>query len=384
MRPSNIILLAAVPFIVYLFFTAENYQRSLKFIAPGLLTTIVSALGAYLVAALLGLILAGLLSLKKTERTLYYYGIATLILAALSAFFFTRPKEQYALIGNLNGRVAIVKGTAQRLSDTIRFGKYEGGSGQQGTIRSVANLEKALEQYQTENGITATFIPQQAVPANSPILWEASFLANHYRVPAILFTVIAVLCLLLVLGSWQSGMHPLAIFAELYIDVVRGLPMLVIIIYIGLPLIGALKDVTNNRLNPPNLLRGMVALSIGYAAYMAEIFRAGIEAVPKGQIEASRSLGLSSWQTARYIVLPQAIKIVIPPLGNEFIALLKDTALLSLLSVRDLAQRMREFHASSFLPFAPYNTAAILYVALTLSAASLLKWLEKRTANKKR
>ena len=79
------------------------------------------------------------------------------------------------------------------------------------------------------------------------------------------------------------------------------------------------------------------------------------------------------------MILPQAIRIVVPPLGNEFIAMLKDTSLLSILSVRDLTQRTREFQSASFLPFAPFNTAAILYVVLTLMAASGLKWVERRT-----
>jgi polar amino acid transport system permease protein len=113
---------------------------------------------------------------------------------------------------------------------------------------------------------------------------------------------------------------------------------------------------------------------------MAEIFRAGIEAVPRGQVEAARSLGLSPWMTARYVVLPQALRIVVPPLGNEFIAMFKDTSLLSILSVRDITQRAREFQASTFQTFPPYNTVAMLYIALTLAASSLVKWVERRTS----
>ena len=99
---------------------------------------------------------------------------------------------------------------------------------------------------------------------------------------------------------------------------------------------------------------------------------------PRSQIEAARSLGLSTWQLARLVVLPQALRIVIPPLGNEFIAMLKDTSLLSILSVRDMTQRMREFQSASFLPFAPFNSAALLYVCLTLAAASLIGFIERK------
>ncbi|MEC8236171.1 MAG: ABC transporter permease subunit, partial [SAR324 cluster bacterium] len=111
---------------------------------------------------------------------------------------------------------------------------------------------------------------------------------------------------------------------------------------------------------------------------MAEIFRAGIEAIPKGQIEAARTMGLREWMIVRLVILPQAIKIITPALGNEFIAMLKDTALLSVLSIRDVTMRMREFQAATFLAFTPFNTAALLYVALTLAASSVLKTLERR------
>jgi len=182
----------------------------------------------------------------------------------------------------------------------------------------------------------------------------------------------------LTISAVQHHRHPLSVSAEFFIDTVRGIPMLVIILFIGLPLAGSIKDVTDGAIDLPNVLRGVIAIAIGYSAYLAEIFRAGIEAVPRSQIEAARSLGLSTWQLARLVVLPQALRIVIPPLGNEFIAMLKDTSLLSILSVRDMTQRMREFQSASFLPFAPFNSAALLYVCLTLAAASLIGFIERK------
>ena len=246
-------------------------------------------------------------------------------------------------------------------------------------IRAARDVEQALKLYAEDKRISAAFIPESALPAEAPILWRTEFLADEYRTPSMVFGVFGFLLGLLTFGGWQHRMHPLAVFAEFYIDILRGIPMLVIILYVGLPLSGAVKQATDGFIDLPNMIRGVFAICLGYSAYMAEIFRAGIEAVPKGQVEAARTLGLDRWQTARLVILPQALRIVIPPLGNEFIAMLKDTALLSILSVRDSTQRMREFQASSFLPFAPFNTAAILYVVLTLAAASLLKWLERRT-----
>ena len=138
-----------------------------------------------------------------------------------------------------------------------------------------------------------------------------------------------------------------------------------------------MKTASSGYIDIQMMTRWIAAIAIGYSAYMAEIFRAGIEAIPKGQIEASRALGLRERHIARFIVIPQAIAIVLPALGNEFIAMLKDTSLISILSVRDLTQRMREFQAQSFLAFEPFNSAALIYVLLTLIAASGVKALDK-------
>ncbi|MDE0222993.1 MAG: amino acid ABC transporter permease [Spirochaetaceae bacterium] len=177
------------------------------------------------------------------------------------------------------------------------------------------------------------------------------------------FSVIGLLLLSLTFGGAMHRLHPLAVESEFFVDAVRGIPMLVIILYIGLPLSGGI--------DLPNYMRRVIAISIGYSAYLAEIFRSGIEAVPRGQVEAAKSLGLSGWLAAQLIILPQALRIVLPPLGNEFIAMIKDTSLLSILSVRDVTQRMREFQAASFLPSAPFNTAAVLYVFITLAVRQL-------------
>ena len=352
--------------------------------ASGLFVTVRAALIAYVAAAILGLALAGLMGMRLKQRTFRSCGVVFVVLAGVAVVLFTRPPETFVLVGSLDGRVAIVAGTPQRLTDQIRFGDYEGAPRDDVAIRSAGDVARALDLLATNDAVTAAFVPAVAAPPGVPVIWQVNFLPDAVRTPAILAAALAVFLAVLVVGAWQSGLHPWAIFAEFYIDLVRGVPMLVIILYIGLPLAGAIKDNTNGLIDLPNMMRGMVALAIGYSAFMAEIFRAGIEAIPRGQIEAARSVGLSRWQTARFIILPQAIRIVIPPLGNEFIAMLKDTSLLSILSVRDLTQRTREFQSSSFLPFAPFNTAAIVYVVLTLAASSLLKYAERRTERRPR
>ena len=125
-------------------------------------------------------------------------------------------------------------------------------------------------------------------------------------------------------------------------------------------------------------MRATVTLSIIYGAYMAEIFRGGIQSVPPGQTEAGRSLGLSRRQTMNSVVLPQAMRAIIPPLGNDFIAILKDTSLLSVLGVLEITQRARQFSASTFKFREGYFVVAFIYLILTLSLSVLLSVLERR------
>ena len=396
-RPSYILLISAVPFVLYLFLSAEDYQAAFSRIAPGLWLTVLVTVLSYVFAALLGLVLAGLLILRLGKRTLSLALLLALLLGAGSAFFFSRPHATYSLAGAPEGRVAIIQGTPGGLSERIQRGNYRviggagetggggeiGGAGEAGapaarSIRAVVDVEGAYGALESGT-VTAVFVPTDRVPTGAPVLWTVSFLPPNAQGPALALLVFCVITLLLAFAAWQSGEHPLAIFAELYVDMIRGIPMLVIILYVGFPLQGAIRDATGGFLEPSRLARGVIAISLGYAAYMAEIFRAGIQAVAKGQIEASRSLGLSGWQTARFVVLPQALRIVIPPLGNEFIAMLKDTSLLSLLSLREVTQRTREFTADTFEYFPGFNTVAVLYIGLTLAASSLIKFVERRT-----
>jgi len=374
--PTNLLLLAAVPFVIYLFATVEDYQGALRFIAPGIWTTIQVTVLAYVLAVVLGLALAGLLLLKMGKRTIPIFGAVALLLAGTSLYFYTRPKVEYQLVGETEGLVAIMRGTPGGLTREIQRGTYT-DDGQPRNIRAVVDAEAAL--LRLENGaVGAAFLPADAVPDGAPVLWEVAFLPPGASQPAMGLGVLAVIMGLLTFAGWQSGKHPLGIFAELYVDMIRGIPMLVIILYIGFPIQGALRDLSGGFLEPSRMTRGIIAIGLGYAAYMAEIFRAGIQAVPKGQIEAARSLGLGGWQTARYVVLPQAIRIVIPPLGNEFIAMLKDSSLLSLLSLREITQRTREYAADTFEYFPAFNTVALLYIGLTLAASSMLKTIERR------
>ncbi len=131
-------------------------------------------------------------------------------------------------------------------------------------------------------------------------------------------------------------------------------------------------------------LRGIpsaiIGLSIGYGAYLAEVFRGGIESIPKGQMEAARSLGMSYFQAMRHVILPQAIRVVLPPLGNDFIALLKDSSLISVIALPELLQRGRLWISRTFRAFEGYNSIALIYLVMTLFLSLLVRIIERRSS----
>ena len=344
--------------------------------AVGLMITIRAAIFAYLGASILGLVWAFLSRLKVSliaEKIIFLIGVILIIAASV---FVIQPKKEIVLVGDLSGRIGIAAGIPSHISDTVRYGDFLDEPPENPfKIRSLKSLDQAVKLLD-EGRISGALLPPD-LAINYSNVWNAKYLTPFYATMAKVFYVLGFLSILLVIVGRMTSAHPLAVLSDFFVDTLRGVPMLVIILYVGLPLAGAIKTATTGYIDIQMMTRGIAAIAIGYSAYMAEIFRAGIEAIPKGQIEASRALGLRERHIARFIVIPQAIAIVLPALGNEFIAMLKDTSLISILSIRDLTQRMREFQAQSFLAFEPFNSAALIYVLLTLIAASGVKALDK-------
>ncbi len=158
--------------------------------------------------------------------------------------------------------------------------------------------------------------------------------------------------------------------ATIYVEVVRGIPLLVQLFYIYFAL--------GQFLRLPRMVAAIAAMSFCYGAYMGEIFRAGIQAVPKGQMEAALALGMTRAKALRKVILPQTFKIILPPIGNEFIALLKDSSLVSILAVSDLLRRGREFASVSFQYFETYTVVALVYLVITLFLSKLVAIMERR------
>jgi len=173
---------------------------------------------------------------------------------------------------------------------------------------------------------------------------------------------------------------PIFAVATLYVSLVRGTPLIVQILFIFL----ALPQIIPATAGIPVIILAIFALAFNYGAYMTEIFRAGIQAVPRGQIEAAGALGMTDAQTMRRVILPQAIRIVIPAIGNEFIAMIKDSALVSLMTVQELLWRAQRVGQSNFRSLETLLLAALVYWSLTIVFSIVQDRLEKRMAESDR
>lgn len=219
------------------------------------------------------------------------------------------------------------------------------------------------------------------------------------------YAIAVVLGLLLAFGRVSSNFIAYQV-STFIVEIIRGVPMLVLLLYIafvvmdevvkGSNAIGAQMQnagifpfigdaLANWKLRDvPNLTRVIVALAIAYSAFIAEIFRAGIESIERGQIEAGRALGMSYWQTMQYVIMPQAIRTVLPPLGNDFISMLKDSSLVSVLGVLDITEQGKLYASKSFQTFEPYNVMAFMYLVMTLLLSMVVRWVERQMAHERR
>nr|WP_199316355.1 amino acid ABC transporter permease [Chroococcidiopsis sp. [FACHB-1243]] len=173
-----------------------------------------------------------------------------------------------------------------------------------------------------------------------------------------------------------SHIVPLRWVTRAYVDFFRGTPLLVQIfmIYFGLP---AIAQQIGFDFSLDRLAAAVLALSLNSAAYIAEIVRAGIQSIELGQSEAAESLGLDSVQTMRYVIFPQAFRRMLPPLGNEFITLLKDTSLVAVIGFEELFRKGQLIVATNYRAFEIYAAVAIVYLCLTLLSSQGFSWLEK-------
>ncbi|TFL18128.1 amino acid ABC transporter permease [Jannaschia formosa] len=188
-----------------------------------------------------------------------------------------------------------------------------------------------------------------------------------------------------------SGSLVLRQIARFYTEILRGIPILVLLLYVAFVLAPGLVAFWNWLGLPeartrdfPLLWRAIFALILAYSAFIAEVFRAGLQSVETGQIEAAKALGLKRWHRFRFIVFPQAIRTILPPLGNDFVAMVKDSSLVSVVGVLDIAQLGKVTAAGNFRYFETYNVVALLYLTMTILLSLGLRRLERRLSRQKR
>jgi polar amino acid transport system permease protein len=212
--------------------------------------------------------------------------------------------------------------------------------------------------------------------------WVAKQIILHwdifkYLLPAVPWTVLITVtsfALAMVLGMIVgilriSQIKMVAKLASVYIDIIRGVPLLVQIFFIYFGLGGLL--------NLDRFTAGVLAVGICYSAYLAEIFRSGINAIARAQHEAALSLGMTRFQTLRYVIIPQSWRIVIPPVANQFIASLKDSSLVSIIGMRELTRAGREYYSQYFVDFQTWLMVGLIYLIMTITLSKIVKYLER-------
>ena len=212
--------------------------------------------------------------------------------------------------------------------------------------------------------------------------WQAYILGGVPLTLVIAASSIFFACMLAVFGALGRLSSNAVVYgvASFYVSLVRGTPLIVQILFIYL----ALPQIWQGFAGVPTIILGIFALAFNYGAYMTEIFRAGIQAIPRGQIDAAQAIGMTDRLTMRRVVLPQAIRIVTPAIGNEFIAMIKDSALVSLMGVQELLWRAQRVGQSNFRTLETLLLAALVYWVLTLAFSLLQDRLEKRMAESDR
>ncbi len=212
--------------------------------------------------------------------------------------------------------------------------------------------------------------PFELAAQSMPVLLQGTVLTIKFALMSMVFgLMIGIVVAIMGIGK----IHALRAIARAYVSVMRGTPLLVqiFVVYYGLPGIGISLDPTP---------AGVLTLSLNVGAYLSESMRGALEGMPRGQWLAAYSLGLSYWQTLRYVIAPQALRIAVPSLGNSLISLIKDTSLVSVITVTELLRSAQEVIASTYQPLPLYLACAAIYWVLSTGLSALQRRIEKRLA----
>lgn len=242
------------------------------------------------------------------------------------------------------------------------------------TITLVAVAVLALRSSPGWPRVKASFFDWDVATASFPAILQGLWLNIRVMAVSAVFIVVFALALALVRTLRGPVFYPLRALATGYVDIFRGLPLILVLLLVGFGLPGLrLQGIPTSA-----VVLGGLALVLTYSAYVAEVFRAGIESVHPSQVAAARSLGLTHAQAMRHVVLPQAVRRVIPPLLNDLVALSKDSGLISILGAID-AVRAAQIETARYANFTPYVVAGVLFVALTIPLTRFTDAFAKRS-----
>ncbi len=225
----------------------------------------------------------------------------------------------------------------------------------------------------------------QPDPFRRIVIFVQEGIGVTFLVTVVSFIIVLVVGLVGGLGRLSTN-RLISGIASIYVEVIRGVPLLVQLLFWYFAFPSVIQEFgktihyepfENYLANPIGM--AILGLTFCYGAYMSEIYRAGIQSISKGQMEAARSLGMSYFEAMRHVIIPQAIRVIMPPVGNEFISLLKDSSLVSVVAVADLTRRGREFMAANFIPIQTWAMVALLYLVMTLVSARVVTWIERKT-----
>lgn len=257
-------------------------------------------------------------------------------------------------------------------------------SGKVSPARKVAYFDRWWLMVVAVVGLILLLVFAKPDPYQRIIVFVRNGIWTTISITLISFFLVLVFGLIVAFGRLSKN-NVIKGIATVYVEIIRGIPMLVQLIfwYFAFP---SLVQQIGDSFNIPSfsdyranaMAMAILGLTFGYAAYMSEVYRAGIQSISKGQMEAARSLGMTYFQAMRYVILPQAVRVILPPVGNEFITLLKDSSLVSVVAVADMTRRGREFMAANFIPIQTWVMVALLYLVMTLLAARLVTWMERK------
>jgi polar amino acid transport system permease protein len=234
-------------------------------------------------------------------------------------------------------------------------------------------------------GIIIILVTAAPDPFRRALVFFQDGIVTSILVTVVSFILVVVLGLFGGLGRLSKN-RVIKGIATLYVEIVRGIPLMVQLFYwyFAFPAIiqglgSAIHFAPFEDYLADPIAMAILGITMCYAAYMSEIYRAGIQSISKGQMEAARSLGMSQAQAMRYVILPQAIRVILPPMGNEFISLLKDSSLVSVVAVADLTRRGREFSSKTATPIETWTLVALLYLVMTILSARVVAYIERKT-----